>query len=151
MSKLPQEKAPPVVTTNIDCAAYLLCKGISPLRVKRLAHKYAQFFFPNTKSVLEIMDKFLRGRGEVNIGHYLYNRGTLKIMVDQHPLRFKSEKQENGKVLINGMPYFYIFDGKVATNIYGLGSPIHKERAETGNLFYSRQEAEAALRQGKRF
>ena len=140
----PPPQTPPLITRDLDFAAFLQSCGHLPIKHKALQIHESEFVFIPTPEILKLQKEFYMGEAHTNITNYIRQRRALK---DAHAkqLHAQSEKRRKKALkittntpaenLTNGTPYWYKDQyGKTIKNLYADKEP-HLSRLKQGNFY----------------
>ena len=126
-------------TTNINEAAFYATKGFK-FKSKSTGWTSGEFIFEIDKDFERYRKAFWsNSKTQVNLMQWLSIRNELKYST-------RNDMEAQKSIVLEGFPqrgemYYYKQSGKAMSAFFGLGSPIHQQRKDAGNVFKTREEA----------
>mgnify|MGYP000220314358 CR=1 FL=1 len=131
-------------TNNLDLAAYLLTKNQQPIKIKYLTDIYGEFIFEKTKTLTDAVERFQKGRVEVNLTNYIYHRLELKKQLKKEA-DYKKQITIKKYARKTDTIFWYIDENnKIQHATYDPNNPLHKKYRDEGNFFENSVDAAKA-------
>lgn len=141
-------------TFDLNIAAYLRLSGME-CRIQAIIPGHAKFTFDDSKALREQVERFLKGKAEVNVAAYMFTRLTLKREGNMHLQTPRLRKAgvsalpaQNHVIAYfapaKGMSYWYTENGSVFNGVFKDEEP-HRTRVAEMRTFSNKKDAVASL------
>ena len=129
-------------TRVLNEAAFLIISGL-PYKSKRIGAMASEWTFEDNNKTKKLRKDFYSEQVKVNLKSWICIRQSLKDEQKQsyNPTAKEKESKSKKEPLYGGQKYYYKDEGKILSNLWGKGSPIHYDRLMNKNIFLSEEDA----------